>query len=206
MSDYTLTINFTNEQLQTISDTGAKVCIGKSTGGGVPNIIWQSLYPFQTNRIEWTEEYGIYISNTKIEQGASIQKLSSTPIGASTDKLYTLEPSGIISGPDTGGAPDAFALLNNYNNMDYMTVGLFQDASVNSVLITGNAMFGAPVLLASTAIMTPSTTLYIWLQSDITDNSVTTIITSPTTELKFGGGVNQIAVAYDTQSGQFIPV
>ncbi len=204
MSNYTLNISFTNQQLQDFYATGSRVSVGKQVAGGAPNVIWQSFAPLQSNEVGWVEEYGIYVSNTQVQQGATITILSSTPVGAATDKLYTLESSGVISGPTTGGVVDSFALLNDYSNQDYITVGLYQDATVNGVDIIGNAVSAAPTLLASTAVMEPSKTVYIWLESDITGNSVVTTVTSPMTELKFGGGVNQITVAYDTQTGLFI--
>ncbi|MEP0263714.1 hypothetical protein [Dokdonia sp.] len=204
MSDYILTINFTDEQLNDIYNTDTRVILGKQAGGGEPHVAWQSFNPFQSNQVNWIEEYGIYVSNTQAQHGAALTQLSSIPIGAATGKLYTLEPSGVISGPDTGGMANAFALLNQYSNQDYITVGLYQDAIVNGIEIIRNAVSAAPVLLASTTIMTPSITLYIWLQSQVTGNSVVTTVTSPMTELVFGGGISQTSVSYDTQTGMFI--
>ena len=85
-----------------------------------------------------------------------------------------------------------------------MTVGLYQDARVNGTEIAGNALSAVPVLLASTSVMTPYTTVYVWLQSDVISNTVVTRVTSPMTELKFGGGVNEISLKYDRTTGHFI--
>jgi hypothetical protein len=204
MPSYTLTVNFTSQQLQDLNVTGSRVSIGKQVEGRSPNVIWQNFVTLQVNQVNWVEEYGIYVSNTEVQQGATITQLSSTPIGAATGQLYTLESSEVISGPTTGGVTNAFALLNEYSNKDYMTVGLYQDATVNGFAIAGNAVSAAPTLLASTAVMTPSTTLYIWLESDVTSNSIATTVTSPMTELAFGGAISQMSVSYDTQTGMFI--
>lgn len=206
MADYSLKTAFTNEQLQTLYATGSNVIVAKPTGGSTPNVAWQVFKPMEANTLSWTEEYGIYASTSEVQNGAVLDQLSSVPVGAAMDKLYTLQPSAVITGPVTGGFPDSFALENKYDQKDYMTIGLFQDATVNGTDIAGNALSAVPVILASTAEMTPYTTVYIWLQSQVISNTVVTTVTSPMTELKFGGGTDEISVAYDSDSGKFINV
>lgn len=204
MATYKLDIAFTNDQLESLYQTNSSVIIAKpSEGQAVPNVAWQSFKALPANTLTWQEEYGIYVSNTEMVHGAQLDQLSSTEIGAIMDQLYTMEPSGVITGPESFDAPNSFALLNEYKNKPYMTVGLFQDATVNGTDIIGNATSAAPVLLASTAVMTPYTTVYVWIQSQVVSNTVCTLVTSPMTELKFGGGTNDISVAYNSESGKF---
>ncbi|WP_350288065.1 hypothetical protein [uncultured Croceitalea sp.] len=204
MATYKLDIAFTNDQLESLYQTNSSVIIAKpSEGQSTPNVAWQSFKALPANTLTWQEEYGIYVSNTEMVHGAQLDQLSSTEIGAIMDQLYTMEPSGVITGPESFDAPNSFALLNEYKNQSYMTVGLFQDANVNGTDIIGNATSAAPVLLASTAVMTPYTTVYVWIQSQVVSNTVCTLVTSPMTELKFGGGVNDISVAYNSESGKF---
>lgn len=205
MPSYNLNTAFTNEQLQTIWMTGTNVIVAKPTGGSNPNVAWQVFKPLQANTLSWVEEYGIYVSTSAITNGATLTQLSSTGIPAVMDKAYTLNDAGVIIGPASGGAPNSYSLLNQYTGKDYMTVGLYQDATVNGTAISGNALSAAPVLLQSTATMTPYTTVYIWLQSQVVSNTVVTTVTSPMTKLVFGNGVNDISVAYDSASGTFIP-
>ncbi len=204
MANYELKVAFTNDQLTTLYATGTNVIVAKPTGGSTPNVAWQVFKPLQGNALSWTEEYGIYASTSEVVNGATLNQLSSVPVGAAMAKLYTMEDSGAISGPASGGMANAFALENKYSNKDYMTVGLYQDANVNGTDIAGNALSAVPVILRSTAFMTPYTTVYIWLQSQVVSNTVVTLVTSPMTELKFGGGLNDISVAYDSASGLFI--
>lgn len=204
MASYQLDVAFTDEQLKILYATGSNVVIAKPSGGGAPNVAWQVFKAMQANTINWDEEYGIYASTAEVVNGAKLSQLSSVPVGAAMDKLYTLEPNSIISGPTAGGQANSFALQNKYNNKPYMTVGLYQDATVNGTQIAGNAVSAAPVILASTAIMTPYTTVYIWLQSQVVSNSVVTTVTSPMTELRFGGGVDDMSIKYDSSSGKFI--
>jgi len=205
MANYQLDVAFTQAQLDTFLATGTNVIVAKPSGSGQPNVAWQVFTPFPANTLNWTEEYGIYASTSEIKAGATLSQLSNVPVGAAMNKLYTLEASANITGPASGGQPNAFSLRNTYPNKTYMTVGLYQDANVNGTDIAGNAISAASVLLQSTAVMEPFTTVYIWLQSQVKSNSVVTTVTSPMTELKFGGGVNDISVAYDSSSGTFLP-
>ena len=206
-NQYELNLSFTDEQLQTISVTNTKVIVAKPTNGGSPNVAWQTFDPLSDNTLTWEEKYGIYVTTSAVVNGAELTKLSSTGIPAAAGKLYTLQEAGSISAPgastDTG---TSYSLLNSYSKEDYMTVGLYQDATVNGTEIAGNAISAAGTMLASTAVMTPYTTLYVWLQSEVKSNTVVTTVTSPMTELKFGGSTIQISTAYDTDSGNFLPV
>lgn len=203
--DYSLNISFTNDQLSTLFATGSNVIIAKpSSSSSSPNVAWLSFKPFQANNVTWEENYGIYVSTQAIEAGATLTQLSNVPDPAAQDKLYTLQASGVISGPADGGRAGSFALLNQYTNLPYMTVGLYQDATVNGTQILNHAISAVPVLLQSTALMTPFTTVYIWLQSDVEGNCVITDVTSPMTQLEFGGSVTDISVAYDSATGLFI--
>ncbi len=204
MAEYSLDVHFTDDQLKAIYTAGSNVVVAKPSGNSNPNVAWQVFKPMQANTLSWGEEYGIYASTSEVTNGAKLVQLSNVPVGAAMDKLYTLESNSTISGPDDGGQPNAFALLNKFDQQPLMTVGLYQDANVNGTEITGNAISAVPTLLSSTAFMTPYTTVYIWLQSQVVSNSVVTTVTSPMTELRFGGGVNDISVKYDANSGKFI--
>jgi hypothetical protein len=204
--EFTLDVAFTNDQLQVLYATGTNVIVAKpAAGGSTPNVAWLVFKPLGGNEIVWDEEYGIYASTAAITNGAKLTQLSSVPVPAADAKTYTLEDSGAITGPDPGGDPHTFNLVNQYSNKPYMTIGLFQNANVNGTDILKSAISAAPVLLASTAVMTPYTTVYIWLQSNVTGNCVVTNVTSPMTKLLFGGSTSQISVAYDSASGKFLP-
>jgi hypothetical protein len=85
-----------------------------------------------------------------------------------------------------------------------LTFGLFPDAVVNGKPANGNAISPAPVLYNSTAQMTPFTTIYLWVQSQVQSNSVVTLVTSPMTKVTFGGATTSISLAYDSHTGTFI--
>lgn len=203
--EFTLKTAFTNAQLELLYATGTNIVVAKPTGGAQPNVAWQVFKPMQANTLKWGEEYGIYASTSAVTNGATLSQLSSVPVGARDNMLYTLEPNAIISGPVSGGMSGAFALNNKFAEKPYMTVGLYQNANVNGTDIIGNALSAAPVILQSTAFMTPYTTVYIWLQSQVVSNTVVTMVTSPMTKLTFGGTTKELSVAYDSASGFFVP-
>lgn len=204
---FNLNVAFTNAQLQILYATGTNVVVAKpSAGGSIPNVAWLVFKALNTNNINWDEEYGIYASTTQITNGATLTQLSNVPLPAADNKVYTLQDSGVIVGPSSGGTPNAFTLLNQYSTLPYMTTGLYQNANVNGLAILNSAISAAPVILQSTAVMTPYTTVYIWLQSNVKGNCVVTNVTSPMTKLTFGGSVDTISVEYDSASGKFIQV
>lgn len=203
--EFTLKTAFTNTQLELLYATGTNVIVAKPARGSQPNVAWQVFRPMQANILKWSEEYGVYASTSVVTNGATLSQLSSVPVGAREDMLYTLEPNSIISGPVFGGMPGAFALMNNFGEKPYMTVGLYQNANVNGIDMIGNAISAAPVLLQSTALMTPSNTVYIWLQSQVVSNTVVTMVTSPMTKLTFDDRTTEWSVTYDSASGYFVP-
>lgn len=52
--------------------------------------------------------------------------------------------------------------------------------------------------------MTPSTTVYIWVQSQVKSNTVVTTLTSTLTKADFGGSVTEISLTYDANTGGFV--
>ncbi|MES2162568.1 MAG: hypothetical protein V4476_15520 [Pseudomonadota bacterium] len=203
---YELDLAFTNDQLQTLWITGTNVIVAKPSGGNSPNVAWQVFKPMAANALTWVESYGVYASTAQVTNGAQLTQLSSTGIPAAMEMLYTLEADGAISDPTTGGSANSFTLLNQFpTSQGYMTIGLYQDAALNGTQIGANAVSAAPVLYQSTATMTPFTTVYIWLASQVVSNSVVTQVTSPMTQVTFGGGVNTASLAYDSQTGIFNP-
>lgn len=205
MPNYELKVGFSDDDLIMLYATGTNVVIAKPSLGSTPNVAWQVFRPMQANTVTWEEKYGIYASSSDVVNGARLTQLSSVPIPAAINKLYTLEPQAIITGPGSGGSPDSYSLVNRWDVKPYVTVGLYQDATVNGTDIKDNALSAAGVPLNSTAVMTPYTVVYIWLQSQVLSNTVVTNVTSPMTELEFGGGVNTISVVYDPSTGHFIP-
>jgi hypothetical protein len=204
MPNYALSISLTQQQLEIFYATGSNVVVAKPTEGGAPNVAWQVFRPLESNIVNWEEQYGIYASTVAVENGAQLTQMSRTSYPATEGKTYVLMADGSFGPPSGAGSQASYYAANAYPDKPYLTLGLFQDATVNGQQVPGNAISAAPVLLESTAKMTPYTTLYIWLQSEVKSNTVVTEVTSPQTEVRFGGGTTEISLGYDSSSGKFV--
>jgi hypothetical protein len=207
MATYTLNTSFTAQDLSRFLATGSNLVVAKpSASGGAPNVAWVVYAPWENNTMTWAEEYGIYASTASLVNGALLTQMSRSEFPALDGKTYPFTPNGAFGAPEQGGQPGSFYAFNAYQNATgYLTFGLFQDALINGTPASGNAISAAPVLYNSTAQMTPFTTIYLWVQSQVQSNSVVTLVTSPMTKVTFGGGVTSISLAYDSQTGTFVP-
>lgn len=206
MVSFNLNTAFTDQDLQRFLASGSNVVVAKPNGGGAPNVAWLVYRPLIANSITWEEQYGIYASNTDIARGGAVlNQMSKSEFPAIDGKTYGLNPAGSFTAPQSGGASGSYYAVNEYrNDKGYLTFGLFQNATVNGDEATGNAVSAAPVLYLSTAEMTPFTTVYLWIQSQVVSNTVITTVTSPMTKVTFGGSVTTISLKYDASKGTFI--
>jgi hypothetical protein len=202
---FELELLFTTEQLDTIFPTGSKVILAKPTAQQKsPEVAWQAFSPLESNKVTWEEQYGIYASTTAMEHGVTLTQKSRTAVPAVDGKNYEFKESGAFDPPEGVEAKHSFFATNNYAHKPCLTIGLFQDAIVNGEEVPGNAISGAEVLRGSQAKMTPYTTVYVWLQSDVESNTVVSHMTSKPTKVTFGGDITEIELAYDSATGLFI--
>jgi hypothetical protein len=207
MPTYTLRTAFTQQDLERFYATGTNIVVAKPNGGGAPNVAWIVFRPLIDNSMTWTDEYGIYASNTDLIAGAVLSQMSKTGYPAEPAKMYELAPAGAFVGPGSNTPAGSYTALNSYDNLPkgYLTFGLYQRAEVNGSRVDANAVSAAPVLYGSTAQITPFTTVYLWTQSSVVGNSVITTVTSEQTIVTFGGSVTQVSLRYDATTGKFVP-
>lgn len=206
MSPYTLQIGFTPEELSVLNTSGTNVAIAKPTAGGQPNVAWIVFQPMVSNTISWVEQYGIYVSNTAIENDRIIAPLAATQPGTASGKMYTASSSGRIYTSGAEGMPDAFSLTNSDTTGPYsLTAGLCQGLTINGTVFPANIVSAQPLMPASTVAMIPGVTLFIWLQSGVKSGMVSPPVTSLVTRISYTGGVREMSVQYDAASGKFIP-
>jgi hypothetical protein len=206
MPTFSLSAEFSKQDLERFFAAGSNVVVAKPTQGGSPNVAWVVFRPLLANQMTWEENYGIYASNADLVNGASLFQISQTEFPAASGQAYDMEPAGYFGPPQSGGTPNSYTARNDYNNdKGYLTMGLFQNATVNGTLSKGNAISAALVQYASTAVMTPFTTVSLWIQSQVKSNSVVTNVTSPITSITFGGTVTDVALRYNPGTGTFVP-
>jgi hypothetical protein len=202
-TSYKLNTNFGKDDLKILHDTNSNVVVAKPTLGSDPSIAWVVFRPFENNSMSWLEQYGIYASNVEPVNGAILTQMSKTGYPAQDRSLYPFTSDGSFGDRVPGGAAGSYYTKNEYiNEHKVLTFGLFQEAVVNGEK-TSSAISAAPVMHNYKATMTPYTTVFLWVQSDVESNTVVTSVTSAQTEVKFGGGITEISLTYE--DGIFIP-
>ncbi|MBL4705322.1 MAG: hypothetical protein JKY54_12430 [Flavobacteriales bacterium] len=199
---YNLRISISQKDLKQLHASGTKIAIGKSNGTAPPNVVWQSFKPLSNNSISWNEEYGIYTSDTPIQNGATIRKISDTGREVQEGELYTADEHGSIVGPSSNGLQKAYHIQNNSKIQD-LTVGLTQNAHVNGVQISANVVSAVSDSISSVAVLSHDTSVYIWLDSLANPNTIVSNIPVSVTKLSFPQGTSSLAVIYNSATGKF---
>jgi hypothetical protein len=202
MSIYNLNLNINQSDLENLTSSGSNIVIGKQIGA--QNVAWIVFRPLSVNSVSWVEEYGIYVSNTPLQDGATIVQTSNIP--ASPGTKYALSASGTLIAQGGGAPAGCYSVSNqNYTTGSSSTVGLSQSASVNGSQLKGNAASAATVLFQTTTVISPSPSVVVWIQAEIQSSTVVTSVQAPQTQVSFGGGVTQASLVYDGNSGTFRP-
>ncbi|HEX6292032.1 MAG TPA: hypothetical protein VFZ66_22790 [Herpetosiphonaceae bacterium] len=209
MPTYTLELLIDEDDLRIIKGAQQNIVLAKPTGDNAsPNVAWQSFDPFQENSVTWSEEYGLYASNTKIVNGARIAKMSG--VKSATDKAYySFRSDATFYGPNQDGdAPGIgqYRIFNEMPSSQYpaLTFGLMQSATINGRLSDSRPLNAQYVPASQQVTFTPLTTVYVWLQSTLTSGTVITEVASKHTEVIFGGSVTTITLRYDSSRGMFV--
>lgn len=210
MPNYSLTLNIAPDDLKNIKAAQQRITLAKPVGSGDPNVIWLSIDPFQSTTVEWTEDYWVFASTTAVAQGASITKLSEVTPGPALDAGYYPFTSAAVFNPfqkDASIPGGTFAANNDMPNSQYpyLTFGLSQSALINKKPAERKPISAQTVLATQQIQMTPFTTIYIWLQSQFSSETIITKIIGHTAVAKFGGGVNSMTLKYDPDRGVFVP-
>jgi len=191
MPDYRLQLLIDPADLTIIRAAGQRITLAKPVNSdSSPNVIWLSIDPFQSTEVQWSEEYGIYASTTAVQQGASITKLSETGVPAQDGAGYTFTSAATFNGPFSGSgvARGSYGAQNDMPNASYpmLTFGLTQSALINQKPTERKPISATPVLSTQFANMTPFSSVYIWLQSQFSSETIITKITGKTSKARFG--------------------
>ena len=210
MPTYTLELSIKADDLEIIKGAGENIIVAKPVTHdlGTPNVAWLSIIPLEGNQITWTENYAMYASTMQVQGGATIFQTSATPYPAEDGICYDLDPAGVFTGPTTGPqavSTGSYSSLNNYTALPAMTLGLTQSATTTSGNFTLNPLNAQSVPSLQQVIFTPLTTVWVWLQSQISSGVVLTSVFSKVAVVTFGGGVTTQSLAYDAKHGQFEP-
>ncbi|MCZ4280306.1 hypothetical protein O4H49_05930 [Kiloniella laminariae] len=207
--DYTLTLNVAPTDLEVINGAQQKIALAKPVGNSKVDVIWLAFDPFESNTIQWSEEYWLYASTAAVgKSGEKITKLSEVQPGpAMNGSIYPFSNNATfgtpVKSPDV--ATDTFAAVNNmsYEKYPALTFGLSQSAQVNQEIQDRKPLSASSVLATQSIQITPFTHVYIWLEGHFESSTIITDITGLKSVAKFGGGTNEIAMTYDGKSGSF---
>ncbi len=208
--DFQLDMSIDTQDLRTLKAAGMRIVLAKPVGSSSPNVVWISFDPFEGNVVNWTEEYGLYASNSQLISGASIVKISSAPFPAQDGKYYSFRSDATFYGPNTGGdipSLGSFRVFNEMPSTQYPSLlfGLMQSARVNGKTAEFRPLNANVVPSGTNATFTPLTTVHVWLQSNLVSGTVLVDVTSKVTIVTFGNGVTKQQLRYDPAKGQFIP-
>lgn len=204
---FTLNLLFDQADLRVIRDAGENVQIAKPVNGAQTDVVWIAFDPFEANTVTWDEEYGLYVSNSSQEHGATIVKLSESGFPAASQTFYSLESDATFHGPADKSAPEgAYGVENKMPAAQYpaLTFGLTQSAIVNGNRIEFKPLNAQPVPAMQNATFTPLTTLYVWLDEQLETSTMITHVYADQTKVVFGGAVTDQTLRYQNSAGRFV--
>ena len=210
MPSYRLQLLIDPKDLPIVKTAGQRITLAKPVSAASPNVIWQSIDPFTSTEISWEEQYGIYCSTVAVSDGATITKMSETEIPAQDGSYYSFTPATVFNGPMSGGSPPvargSYKAINDvpYSAYPVLTFGLTQTAMINQQPADRKPISATSVLATQSALMTPFTNIYVWLQSNFKSETIITQITGNHSVAKFGGAVDNITLKYDPNLGVFV--
>jgi len=205
MSQFQLTVDFTNADLDTLSQAGESVVLVKMSSSPVGEskaVAWVTFNPFVTNTVTWVENYGVYASSVVPIQNGTISKLADTM--AYGGQAYDFVDAGHFKGPNAPTSPltgNQYQVNNNWSKDPALTFGLAQDLTVNGKGLLASPLNAMLVPAGQNAAFTPLTSVQIFMESAITTGMVLEDLRSDVTTLTFGTTTN-ISVRY--AGGKFL--
>lgn len=202
MPKYKLNIKISEKDLQILYRASEKIVIVKHTAEGTDTqVSWVTFGPFMNNTVEWETQFALYASNTEIQNGASINKLSD--IAASTQTLYQFE-EGIFQKPVSVStiSPNTYALRHGMTGYPVLTFGLAQSVVVNGEGFANHPINAVYVPFGQAATMTPVERLDIYLKNDLISSTVVSHIMSEKLTISYTEETEH-TVAYNGETGAF---
>lgn len=210
MPDQSITLLIDPQDLPVIKAAQQRITLGKTVNGNSVNIVWLSIDPFANNVISWPNEYGLYASASPLKDGSPILKLGETGPPAQNGAYYTFTSVGLFNGPFTGGAAPPYPSYAVQNDMPYasypsLVFGLTQSALVNQRPVERKPLSATIVLATQLLKMTPSPDLYVWLQGELTSETIITTTLGKSTRITFGPANTSVTLKYNPHLGVFTP-
>lgn len=204
MSSYRLNIHFGEEDLKIIAKAHQKVILVKHTAGDTDtSVSWVSFKPWQLNTIDWDNTFAVYASNSELQSGAVINKLSDK--SATSGVQYDFA-DGVFGSPkiaDTSVKQNTYYAKNLSDDYPAVTIGLAQNVVVNGIAFANHPINAVYVPFGQTTAMTPLEQVDVYLLNDILDSTVITHVQSIKLPVVYGENETEHYVTYNGRTGQF---
>jgi len=212
-SKYNLKINFTEEDLKYIKGTGKKVVIVKESDDDnhcmamkaasefVTDVAWVTCNPRMSINVSWEDTYFVYASDTKIQNGATIETISNKAAEPKT-RLYTFTKDGYFEDEPYGNAPvnTAYYVKNICGETE--TFGLAQSAKVSSTVYSVNPINAISMLDNDSGYFIPVEKVKVFLSANADNGKVISVIQSDVLVVDLTVENSQ-SISYDKDTGKF---
>jgi len=204
MTSYTLALEFEDSGLDLLHSAGEKVVIFKAVGStnGGSSAVWMTFKPAEHNVVRWTESYGLYASNTHVQNGATIDILSNT--AAQQGMVYTFNDSLYFASPIPNSDPNltnSYSLVNNSGQS--FTFGLSQTVLVNGQQVS-SVLNAVTVPNGQRASFTPIIALTVGASATLNNGAIATDLSSFKTTVPYESGATSAKVKFFSQNSAFL--
>jgi hypothetical protein len=106
MDDHKLHLHIDPEDLADLERSDLSITLAEPLADHQPNVAWVVFDPFEVHTVSWSENYGIYASNSQYQKGVVIEKMSHVPSPAQDSIEYLSGRDAVPifeSGDDTCG-------------------------------------------------------------------------------------------------------
>lgn len=204
----TLLLKIGAEDLQRIRAAGLRIILARAASGEDPVVVWQSLDPFQLNTVTWPRDaWALYAATTALAAGDRVLPIALLP-EAQAGYYYTFTAGAAFSGPYfSAGIPgDQYGVQNAMPHASYpqLTFGLAIAVEINGTPVAGSPASAAEVQATRMTQLAPASTVYVWLDTQLTSTMAIERVGSDATALDYASA-DEHTLVYDPDLGRFIP-
>ncbi|WP_298902186.1 hypothetical protein [uncultured Psychroserpens sp.] len=174
----TVQIKISSEELASLKGNGYKLCFAKKVGDNSYNVVWHAFDNYLSqNTFSWTPQYQLFGTHT-FQANIRVQAQTNI-VSIGLGQSSTLNSSGMLESPISGGPSNAITIENNYGPIH---PGLNQTATGIDGRISSDPIYVAQKEATPGATpMIPVENILVWFQKHIeTSTMISSIIGTPT--------------------------
>lgn len=157
-------VEIAEKDFATLKESGYKLCFAKKVGDNDFNVVWQSYNDYlASNEFSWTPQYQLFGTN-KFNAGVKV-KASTNRINIGLGESSTLNPSGWLQPPVTGGPTTCFTMINEYGpihpGVNQLCTGLGGEQISSPIYVAPSQAVEGEVKL------TPVEKVLVWFEQNI---------------------------------------